>query len=391
MKNVMGSLILSALSLSVLSCGKSTEISKSGIKTVFGNDDLIKITNTDYPWRTIVKIKTKDSVGKLSYECTGTLVGPDLLLTASHCLQDENGNMSTDIKFLPAYVDGKGPVIVTADRIWFGTEKYRENFKDDYALVRLNVPLGDTYGYMGVKNLESETLKSWGPALSAAGHAADFGDGKSASVHNGCSITSESDDIVYSDCDWNAGASGGPIFSMFEGKPFIVGVISHSASQKDGSRYPNGTPYSNEIANALVKTSRFFDKYLELKGNTDGVLDRTYLNICNNSNTDSISGAVAYDGRSDTTWNAKGWYNVKKGECERVYMGENYNGNVYVYGQGNGLTWGSSDYTFCVNPRNSFDYESADTTCNEDEDHVKARFGVALGIRSRKVNTYIFN
>ena len=112
MKNVMGSLILSALSLSVLSCGKSTGASQSKVQNIFGNDDRVKLTDTDYPWRTIVKIRSTNDASLGWSGCTGTLVGPDLLLTASHCLQDREGKIHSDIRFYPNFIDGKGPYFV---------------------------------------------------------------------------------------------------------------------------------------------------------------------------------------------------------------------------------------------------------------------------------------
>ena len=60
-----------------------------GSQVILGVDERIRITNTaSYPWRTIAYLDLYDSTGALSGSCTGTFIGPDVLLTAAHCLYD---------------------------------------------------------------------------------------------------------------------------------------------------------------------------------------------------------------------------------------------------------------------------------------------------------------
>ena len=78
--------------------------------------------------------------------CTGFLVGPDLFMTNHHCMYDQVGPLplgrATGI-FMDYYQDGTfGGITARVSEILHADEE------KDYALLRLDSPIGDTYGWL---------------------------------------------------------------------------------------------------------------------------------------------------------------------------------------------------------------------------------------------------
>lgn len=124
----------------------------------------------------------------------------------------------------------------------------------------------------------------------------------------------------------------------------------------------------NELVNELkgdIKNLGNTKKDLEDKNNSlqnsiNELEKSTYVNFCNRTLDKTITTAFAYhDGK---VWNSKGWWIVKQGECKKVSVAQNYNGNVYVYGMYNRgeREWGSGQYSFCVDIVDSFSISESD-------------------------------
>lgn len=81
-------------------------------QNVIGGDDRIRITETDtWPFSAV------SYLGLYSYpwsevpegDCSGTLVGPDVVLTAAHCLYDPTFGWVADVVVVPGYDEGHQP------------------------------------------------------------------------------------------------------------------------------------------------------------------------------------------------------------------------------------------------------------------------------------------
>jgi V8-like Glu-specific endopeptidase len=65
--------------------------------TVFGNDDRVPVEDTSQaPWRSVALIFALDLNGNILWECTGSLLNYNVVLTAAHCVWDD---------FLGTYID----------------------------------------------------------------------------------------------------------------------------------------------------------------------------------------------------------------------------------------------------------------------------------------------
>ena len=122
---------------------------------ILGDPDFEKmrdlpIDSQDYQLgRQVGMIVTLSRTRDAFYFCTGFLVGPDLFMTNHHCLHDEEGLLPIEgiLIFMDYYQD-------EADDNTLGgltalvSEVVRADALKDYALLRLNVPIGYIYGWL---------------------------------------------------------------------------------------------------------------------------------------------------------------------------------------------------------------------------------------------------
>ena len=219
---------------------KPDESDSRGIPT--GIDNRTPMLSQKYPWSAIGRIKgtTVDDSG---YYCTGTLISANLVLTNAHCAIDhETGKLSKRIEFLPNVIDGHYQDIAEAEEVYYGTDfkESKELSPNDWAILKINQPLGRKYGYLGWKSIPSNTLVRNQKAFYFVGYSSDFpndnyqkyfsaGPGWTASYEAGCSIVGEKDGFLLHDCATAAGSSGSPIVGVIGGDPYIVALNNGEA------------------------------------------------------------------------------------------------------------------------------------------------------------------
>ncbi|PAX51313.1 trypsin-like serine peptidase [Brunnivagina elsteri] len=221
-------------------------------RTVIGWDDRTPMLSRQYPWSAIGRVQGISTENK-EYHCTGTLITEDVVLTNAHCvINPETRKLSQKIAFLPNVINGK--VANRADvaevvNVLYGTDfggSALENQTNDWALFKLNKPIGLKYGYLGWKSLSNATLTRNKQAYIFVGYSGDFpdtskenyrfftaGSGFTASAQADCSITQAESNVLFHDCDTTGGSSGGAIIGVIGNKPYIVGL--NNAERTDGS------------------------------------------------------------------------------------------------------------------------------------------------------------
>jgi len=129
----------------------------------------------------------------------------------------------------------------------------------------------------------------------------------------------------------------------------------------------NESSFKEDINQLQSRVNEIDDKNRSLQKENDSLQSRvneltkyTYVKFYNKTESKTISAALAF-------WNgeglrSKGWYVVSPGEFKEVSLGQNYRGNVYVYGEYNrgSSYWGSGDSSFCIDRSNSFDIPNSD-------------------------------
>jgi len=96
------------------------------------------------------------------FVCTGTLVGEDLVLTASHCLHWNNGSFGW-VSFRPAYSQGVAPYgVAYAKKVFYwvqnGESLVAQQQAFDYVVLQLDTKLGVNTSYAGVWSFQSSWL-----------------------------------------------------------------------------------------------------------------------------------------------------------------------------------------------------------------------------------------
>lgn len=197
----------------------------------FGHDDRVLVPVDQLPWRYIGEL-----VNDAGEACTATLVARDVIVTAAHCINSEQGP-NASARFESAFGHHSARTVAYLTDPHYDYRRFTSgNDVDglDWALLRIDQPLGDQLGFAGVQNLTGQgRAQALAADLMQAGFGWDTGEHLAGNLR--CHMVDvHADNTFAHECDTTRGDSGSSFFVRNGNNYDVVGVDSNFRSNRNG-------------------------------------------------------------------------------------------------------------------------------------------------------------
>lgn len=185
--------------------------------------------SSGWPWTTVGRVLTGNSTDFIGRRAgSGVMVGPNLMLTASHNMFWDSPNWW--IKFSPLWRNGDHPTFGSS---FVSNVRGIQNVSDvngyDYIICRLYDPIGHRCGWMGSQSFGDEDAY-YDAAWTSVGYPGNFMSGQRPAVEFNIGVRDIDNDspgleietVLFALHGW----SGGPLWGFIDSDPRVIGIES---------------------------------------------------------------------------------------------------------------------------------------------------------------------